>query len=63
MKDFKSKFKNYGFWLSLSGAIVVFLQMCGLKIEQPVVEGIVNAFCGILVVLGIVNNPNEGKFY
>ncbi len=63
MKDLKEKFKNYGFWLSLSAAVVFFLQACGLKINQPVVEGIVNSFCGILVVLGILNNPNEGKFY
>lgn len=63
LAEIKEKFKNYGFWLSLSGAIVYLLQACGLNIEQPVVEGVVNGVCGVLIVLGIINNPNEGKFY
>lgn len=61
--EFFEKLKNYGFWLSLAGAVVYLLQACGVKIEQPMVEGIVNGVCGILIVLGIINNPNEGKFY
>lgn len=63
IEELKGKCKNYGFWLSLSGAFVYLLQACGLSIEQPVVEGIVNGVCGVLIVLGIINNPNEGKFY
>lgn len=61
--DFKEKLGNYGFWLSLAGAVVYLLQACGIKIEQPVVEGVVNGVCGVLIVLGIINNPNKGKFY
>lgn len=63
MNKWKEKCKNYGFWISLSASVVFFLQACGMKINQPFVEGAVNAFCGILVVLGIISNPNEGKFY
>ncbi len=63
LDDFLPKLKNYGFWLSLAGAVVYLLQVCGIKIEQPVAESVVNGICGVLIVLGIVNNPNEGKFY
>jgi Bacteriophage holin. len=63
MKEFKEKLKNYGFWLSLTGAVVFFLQACGIKVNVPLVDGAVSAFCGILIVLGIINNPNDGKFY
>lgn len=61
--DFGQKLKNYGFWLSLAGAIVYLLQACGIKIEQPVAEAVINGICGVLIVLGIINNPSEGKFY
>lgn len=61
MKNFKEKLKSYGFWLSLSGAVVIFLQALGLKIEKPVIDGIVNAFCGILVVLGIISKSDKEK--
>lgn len=59
MKNIKEKFKNYGFWLSLSGAVVIFLQALGFKIEQPIIDSIVKGFCGVLVVLGIITKPKN----
>lgn len=60
-QNLKSKFKNYGFWMSLTGAIVIFLQAIGVGVNGEIAEQIVGSFCGILVVLGIISNPNSGK--
>ena len=58
-----NKFKNYGFWISLASAVILLLQACGLKIDVPIVNEIVTAFLGLLVVLGIISNPNSGSGY
>ena len=60
MQNLKAKFKNYGFWVSLIGAIIMFLQSIGIDIAGDTNE-IVSGICSILVVLGIVSNPNSGK--
>ncbi len=60
MNDFKEKLKSKTFWLALSGAIVVFLQTAGVKIDAPYVNELVTAFCGILVVAGIIKDNGKG---
>ena len=62
-QNLKSKLGNYGFWMSLTGAIVVFLQSMGVKIDNEIASEVVGAFCSILVVLGIVSNPSVGRGY
>ncbi len=49
--------------MSLTGAIVVFLQSMGVKIDNEIASEVVGAFCSILVVLGIVSNPSVGRGY
>lgn len=61
-QNLKAKFHNYGFWVSLVGAIIMFLQSIGINIAGDVNE-IVSGICSILVVLGIASNPNSGKGY
>lgn len=67
-----NKFKNYGFWTALSGAVVMFLKTlgdaCGFSIPQETVSNLIMAIAEILVVLGIVvmpknvdNSANEDK--
>ena len=61
-----SKFRNYGFWISLLGAILLFLQvlgqMCGFSIDNEQISAVVTAFCGILVVLGVlIKNDEDDK--
>ena len=56
--SFKAKLRNSGY---LAGAAVYLLETCGMKIDEPVVYGIVNAAAGLLIVLGIVGNPEKGK--
>jgi phi LC3 family holin len=66
----KSKWRNYGLWLSLTAALLLGVQTVGVifgveftadKYEE--VTAAVNAVLGILVVLGIVSNPEAGKGY
>ncbi|AIQ69526.1 phage holin [Paenibacillus graminis] len=65
-----SKWRNYGLWVSLTAAVLLGVQTIGAifgfqlapeKYEE--VTAAVNAVLGILVVLGIVSNPEAGKGY
>lgn len=57
------RMKNYGFWISIVSAILILLQAFGLKIDLPYINEIVSAVLGLLVILGIVNNPTDGGGY
>ncbi|WP_249043518.1 phage holin [Paenibacillus faecis] len=63
-----NKWKNYGMWVSLVSAVLLAVQACGdilgfqlapEKYDQIMTA--VNALLGVLVVLGIVSNPEAGK--
>ena len=58
------RFSNYAFWVALSGAVAVFLEdisnCLGLSINVSVIESLILSFCGVLVVLGIVNKKDDG---
>ena len=57
------KFRNYGFWTALSGALVLFLgtlgEALGFKIQKEVVSNLVMALAELLVVFGIVVMPKK----
>ncbi len=59
------KIRQYGFWISLAGAIILFIQtICesfGIRFESDIARSIVTAFCGILVVLGVLIKTEEPK--
>ncbi|WP_438491001.1 phage holin [Paenibacillus sp. IHBB 3054] len=66
----KSKWRNYGLWVSLTAAVLLGVQTVGAifgfqlapeKYDEATAA--VNAILGILVVLGIVSNPKEGTGY
>lgn len=65
--NLKEKMKNYGFWTSLGAAVILFVQnlgnLFGFSVDSAIIDGIVSGLCGILVVLGIINNPKEGKWF
>ncbi len=56
-------YKNYGFWVALSGAVVIFLnalgEIFGFAIEDQVVSNLIMAIAGVLIVLGVVNMPTK----
>ncbi|OKP91342.1 phage holin [Paenibacillus sp. P32E] len=65
-----SKWRNYGLWVSLMAAVLLGVQTIGAifgvqfapeKFDE--VTAAVNAFLSVLVVLGIVSNPEAGKGY
>lgn len=57
------RFKSYSFWTALAGAVVIFLNALGkcfgFSIDNDLVTGLIMAFAGILVVLGVVTMPND----
>ena len=59
------RFRNYGFWLSLFSLIGLLLNdLFGHKAPWAWYhEMYVQTILSILVVLGIANDPNTGKWY
>ena len=64
MKNFFDKMKNYSFWVSFSGALIILLnafgRIFGWQIENQIVEDCIMSIAGILVVFGIVTMDNGG---
>lgn len=65
-----SKWKNYGLWVSLTAAVLIAVQavgaLFGFELTTDQNDGIMAAVygvLGVLVVLGIVSNPEAGKGY
>lgn len=61
----KKRFTNYGFWISLSSAVVVLFEAIGRAVgfipDGAVINNIIMAIAGVLVVLGVVSMPSEDK--
>lgn len=59
MKNFTEKFKSWPLWLAIA-ALIVFIvqQVWGLDISEDV-NGFLTALLPVLVLFGIVNNPNS----
>ena len=59
------KFKQYSFWTSLSGAIILFVEVLGRIFNfipnNALINDLIMSIAGILVVLGIVSSPNNEK--
>ncbi len=49
---FKELIKKKSFWAAVSGAVVIILQLCGIKIDAPVVNEIILGVCSLLVAVG-----------
>lgn len=64
------KWQNYGLWVSLTAAVLLAVQTIGAIFDFQLapekydeITAAVNALLGVLVVLGIVSNPEAGKGY
>ena len=57
------RFKQYSFWVSLSGAIILFVQVLGRLFNfipnNELISDLIMSFAGVLVVLGIVSKPTD----
>lgn len=59
-----SRFRNYGFWISIAALIPLVLNAFEVKFIPEEYEAIVNAILAILVAAGIINNPTtENKWF
>ena len=57
------RFKNYGLWVSIFAFIPLLLSAFSIDILPGNYTEIVNSFLGILVLAGIISNPEKGKGY
>jgi phi LC3 family holin len=59
----KIDFKNKTFWISLASIIVLMIQnigeLFGFSVASDDIMAIINSVCGVLIVLGILNNPTK----
>ncbi len=59
----KQKLKNYSFWVGLSASIMLVAKFVaenfGFKIDENLVNNIINSILGILTILGVINNPTK----
>lgn len=62
--DIKSRLKNYGLWVSVIAFIPMLMQSFGMNVLPTNYSDVAMAFLGILVLLGLVNNPTtDSKGY
>ena len=67
MKNFFNKIISYGFWVSLSSALVMLAtalgKAFGFEIENKIIEDVVMSIAGLLAVFGIVsmNKKSDNK--
>lgn len=63
MKKLFEKMKSYSFWVSFSGALIIFINCLGrifnFQIENKVVEDVIMSIAGLLVVLGFVTKETK----
>lgn len=54
--NWKSRLSNYGLWMAVAALIPLLAEAIGIKISTNY-NDIINSILGILVLLGIINNP------
>ena len=51
------RLRNYGLWISIASLTFMILQESGVQITPEKFDTYVNSILGILILLGIINNP------
>jgi len=54
--NWKLRLSNYGLWMAVAALIPLLAEAMGIKIPTNY-NDIINSILGILVLLGIINNP------
>lgn len=54
----RNRLKNYGLWTSVAALGLMIVQNSGLQILPEQWDAYVNSILGILILLGIINNPD-----
>jgi uncharacterized membrane protein len=55
------KWRNYGLWTSIASLLYMVFKDLGLQIDLTSWETYVTSVLGILVTLGIISNPENGR--
>jgi uncharacterized membrane protein len=53
----KKRLRNYGLWVAVAAFIPMLLESFGLDVLPENYNQLIKSFLGILVLLGIINNP------
>jgi uncharacterized membrane protein len=62
--EIKNRVKNYGLWVAIIALIPMLCQSFGFNILPTNYNEVTTAILGIIVMLGLVNNPTtENKGY
>ena len=61
MKQTTNRWRNYGLWLSIAAFIPLLLSSFGFNVLPANYQEIISAFLGILVMAGIINDPNTSR--
>lgn len=57
------RFKNYGLWISIFALIPLLLEGFGVDVLPENYDEIIKSLLGVLVLAGVINNPEKGKGY
>ncbi|APH05155.1 hypothetical protein [Bacillus weihaiensis] len=55
------RWKNYGLWVAIASVLYMLINDLGLQIDLTKWETYVSSILGILVTLGIISNPEDGR--
>ncbi|KAF0822501.1 holin [Cytobacillus firmus] len=58
-----NKLKNHGLWVAIAALFYLVLEDLGYHIDPTRWETYVTLIVGILISLGVVSNPKEGKWF
>lgn len=58
IKEFLTRFKNAGTVLTVASLIILILTTNGVELDNEKLMTTIKGACAILVVLGIMNNPD-----
>lgn len=58
-----NRFRNKGLWLSILAFVPIICQQMGAYTLPHNYADVVNGILGVLVVIGILNNPKTGNWY
>ncbi|HEY8444290.1 MAG TPA: phage holin [Clostridia bacterium] len=65
MKKNNSVYRTYGFWMSLSAAILLVIQTIlsrlGIQIDAPFVQEVISGILAVLVILGVIIKPKTDE--
>lgn len=56
-----NRLKNYGLWVSVASLSFMLIQEFGVQITPEKWELYINSILGILILLGIINNPTTNN--